>query len=284
MTAILPPSPRPFLASRPGERGRATLLGAPLDRTGSFRPGAAGGPAGIRWASDNLETYSPDLDRDLAELDLVDAGDLDLAALDQPAAVAAIAAATGGLLDGGALPLVLGGEHTVALGVARAVLRRHPDAAVVHLDAHADLRDDYLGERLSHATWARRLGEEAGFDRLLQFGIRSGLREEFALARARCGHFDREVALTATARRLLADRPVHLTLDLDVLDPAHLPGTGTPEAGGCSYRELAAFLAALGGARIVAIDVCELAPALDPTGASSAVAAKLVRDLALRFG
>jgi agmatinase len=284
MTAILPPSPRPFLASRPGERGRVTLLGAPLDRTGSFRPGAGGGPAGIRWASDNLETYSPDLDRDLEDLDLVDAGDCDLAALDQRAALAAIGAATGGLLDGGALPVVLGGEHTVALGVARAVLQRHPDAAVVHLDAHADLRDDYLGERLSHATWARRLGEEAGFDRLLQFGIRSGLREEFALARGSCGHFARDVVLEPAARRLLADRPVHLTLDLDVLDPAYLAGTGTPEAGGCTWRELAAFLATLRGTRIVAIDLCELAPALDPSGASSAVAAKLVRELALAFG
>jgi agmatinase len=284
MTAILPPSPRPFLASRSGGHGRITLLGAPLDRTGSFRPGAAGGPGGIRWASDNLETYSPDLDRDLADIDLADAGDLDLSAPGQVGALAAIAAATGDLLDAGALPIVLGGEHTIALGVARATLRRHPEAVVVHLDAHADLRDDYLGETLSHATWAYRLGEEAGFDRLLQFGIRSGLREEFALARARCAHFDRNVVLTDAARVLIGDRPVHLSLDVDVLDPSVLPGTGTPEAGGCTWRELAGFLTALRGARVVAVDVSELAPGLDPTGASSAVAAKIVRELALLCG
>ena len=281
---ITPPSPYPFLASHPGRTGRVTLLGAPLDSTGSFRAGCAEGPTGIRWASENLETYSPHLDRDLEEMSLGDLGDLSLSGLAQEAALAEIERETGRLLDAGTLPFLLGGEHTIALGVARAVLARYPDAWICQLDAHADLRDTYLDEPLSHATWAYRVGEQYGFERLVQLGIRSGLREEFHLGRSHSAFFSDSLMLPRVLRKQLEQRPVYLSLDLDVLDPAYAPGTGTPEAGGASYRELITFLDSLSDLRLVALDLNEVAPPLDPTGATSALAAKLVRELALLFG
>ena len=280
---ICPPSPYPFLASHAGSIGRVTLLGAPLDCTGSFRAGCADGPTGIRWASENLETYSPHLNRDLEDLTLGDLGDLALAGLSQADALARIEQEVSRLLEAGTLPFLLGGEHTIALAVARAVLARHPDAWILQLDAHADLRDTYLDEPLSHATWAYRVGEAYGFDRLVQLGIRSGLREEFALGRARSAFFHEKLLIPTKLRAKLAARPVYLSLDLDVLDPSHAPGTGTPEAGGASYRELIAFLDSLAGLRVVALDINEVAPPLDPTGATSAIAAKLVREMVLLF-
>jgi agmatinase len=281
---ILPPSPYPFLASKPGHIGRVTLLGAPLDATGSFRPGTAEGPHGIRWASENLETYSPCLDRDLEELDLGDIGDLELTGLSQEDALRKITDEVGRLLDAGTLPLVLGGEHTIALGITRAVCARHPGALILHFDAHADLRAEYLGEPLSHATWAYRVGEAYGFERLIQLGIRSGLREEFILGRARSGHFTMGLDIPPGIRLLLQERPVYLSLDIDVLDSSNAPGTGTPEAGGATYKELMDCLYGLRGARIVAMDVNEVAPPLDPTGATSAIASKVVREMILAFG
>ncbi|MHB9024315.1 MAG: agmatinase [Armatimonadota bacterium] len=281
---IQPPSPYPFLASKPGVTGRVTLLGAPLDRTGSFRPGAAEGPVGIRWASENLETYSPQLDLDLEDMTVGDLGDLDFTDLSQETALARIEEEVGALLQAGTLPFVFGGEHTISLGVARAVLRAYPDALIVVFDAHADLRDTYLDEPLSHATWAYRVGEEFGFDRLVQLGIRSGLREEFQLGRERCAWFSMDLETPQQLLELLNRHPLYISLDIDVLDPSAAPGTGTPEAGGASYQELHACLQRLAGCHVVAMDINEVAPPLDPTGATAATAAKLAREMILLFG
>jgi agmatinase len=261
-----------------------TLLGAPLDRTGSFRPGSVEGPTGIRWASENLETYSPQLDLDLEDMTLGDLGDLDLTDLSQHDALAGIEDAVATLLQAGTLPFVFGGEHTIALGVARAVFRAFPDALIVHFDAHADLRDTYLDEPLSHATWAHRVGEEFGFDRLVQLGIRSGLREEFHLGRAKSAYFSMDLEIPPHILDLLHSRPVYISLDIDVLDPSVVPGTGTPEAGGASYLELHACLQRLAGCRVVALDINEVAPPLDPTGATSATAANLAWEMMLLYG
>ncbi len=238
---------------------------------------------GIRWASENLETYSPELDRDLEDDDLGDLGDLALEGLALPDALTAIEHEVGLLLDTGTLPFLLGGEHTIALPIARAVLARYPDARVLHFDAHADLRESYAGETYCHASWAYHVGAEYGFDRLIQLGIRSGLREEFRLGRARSAFFSSGLGLPDHVRATLAVHPVYLSLDLDVLDPSILPGTGTPEAGGISYSELMSCLRGLADLRIVALDVNEVAPPLDPTGVTSAVAAKVVREMALLF-
>ncbi|HEY3418166.1 MAG TPA: agmatinase [Armatimonadota bacterium] len=280
---ILQPSPYPFLASEFGCTGQVTLLGAPLDRTGSFRPGSAEGPTGIRWASENLETYSPYLDRDLEDLRVGDLGDLDFLGLSQQEAVDLIEREVGVLLDADSIPLVLGGEHTIALPIARAVMRRYPDAMVLHFDAHADLRDSYEGEALSHAAWAYHVGQEFGFDRLVQLGIRSGLREEFQLGRARSAFFSMGLEIPHDIRVLLSQRPVYISLDIDVLDSSIVPGTGTPEAGGATFRELLTCLQSLAFMRVVAMDLNEVAPPLDSTGASSAVAAKLAREMILLF-
>jgi len=278
------PSPYPYLDSLAGRIGRVTLLGAPLDRTGSFRPGTAEGPSGIRWASENLETYSPQLDRDLEDLQVGDLGDLDFTDLSLVDAVAFIEREVGQLLDSGTLPFILGGEHTIALPIARAVLKRYPDAWILHFDAHADLRKEYLGEPLSHAAWAYHVGTEYGFDRIVQLGIRSGLREEFMLGRERCAYFSMDLDIPSDIRRQLCSHPVYLSMDIDVLDSSAAPGTGTPEAGGATYKELTACLQSLGEMHVVAMDINEVAPPLDPTGATSAVAAKLTREMMLLFG
>jgi len=255
-----------------------------LDKTGCFRPGAADGPTGIRWASDNLETYSPALDRDLEEYQIGDRGDLALADLPMPAALARIEEEVDRLLVADSIPFVLGGEHTIALPIARAVLKRYPDAMILHFDAHADLRESYAGATYGHASWAYHVGREFGYDRLVQLGIRSGLREEFRFARERCACFSMDLRLPEAVRAELATYPLYLTLDIDVLDPACAPGTGTPEAGGVAYRELFDCLYGLAGMRVVAMDINEVAPPLDPTGVTSAVAAKLVREMVLMFG
>jgi agmatinase len=280
---IRPPSPYPFLASKPDHLGRVTLLGAPLDVTGSFRPGAADGPSGIRCASENLETYSPDLDRDLDDYNIGDLGDLDLAGLSIPEALAQIEDEVGRLLDAPTLPFVLGGEHTIALPIARAVLKRHPDAMILHFDAHADLRESYAGETYCHASWAYHAGRAYGFDRMVQLGIRSGLREEFRLGREQCAYFSSDLHIPDAIRAELATYPIYLTLDIDVLDPAYAPGTGTPESGGATFRDLVDCLYSLADLHIVALDMNEVAPPLDPSGATSAAAAKLVRDMMLLF-
>lgn len=281
---ILKPSPYPFLASEFGCTGQVTLLGAPLDRTGSFRPGSAEGPRGIRWASENLETYSPELDRDLEDMHVGDMGDLDFTDLSQQDAVNLIEREVGTLLDKDTLPFIFGGEHTIALPIARAVLQRYPDALVLHFDAHADLRDSYEGETLSHAAWAYHVGNEFGFDRLIQLGIRSGLRDEFRLARQHCGYCSMDLQIPHDVRTRLSQNPVYISLDIDVLDASVVPGTGTPEAGGASYRELMSCLHSLAFMKVVAMDINEVAPPLDPTGASSAVAAKIAREMLLLFG
>ena len=283
MTKTLPPSPYPFLNSTPGCAGRLQLLGAPLDRTASFRAGSAGGPAAIRWASENLESYSPYLDRDLEDITFGDLGDLDFTDLSQQQAIELIRDYTGVLLDKGYQPLLFGGEHTIALGIARAVFQRFPDALLLHFDAHADLRESYLGEALSHAAWAYHVGTEFGFEKIVQLGIRSGLREEFQLGRSRCAYFRSDLSLTPAIRRQLLSRPIYLSLDIDVLDASVAPGTGTPEAGGESFLQLIACLQELAAMQVVAMDINEVAPNLDPSGITSAVAAKLAREMILLY-
>jgi len=283
MPMLQAPTPYPYLTATVGVLGDVTLLGVPLDRTGCFRPGSAQGPHGIRWASENLDTYSPQLARDLVDVRIGDLGDLDFTDLSLAAAVDLIEQETGRLMDAGTLPFLLGGEHTVALGIARAVLRRHPDAMVLHFDAHTDLRQEYNGERFSHAAWAYHVGAEFGFGRLVQLGIRSGLREEFDLARQHCAWISSDLDIPADILAQLSSRPVYLTLDIDVLDPSIVSGTGTPEAGGATYRELMACLQALQHLNVVAMDLNEVAPPLDPSGVSSATASKLVREMMLLF-
>lgn len=263
------------------------IFGAPYDSTTSFRPGTRFGPAAIRSESFGIETYSPYQDRDL-EVDarVCDAGDLELPFGAPDRALDMIEEKAAGILDAGKVPFLLGGEHLVTLGAVRAAAKRYPDLHIIHFDAHADLREDYLGVRLSHACVLRRCHDILGDGRIWQFGIRSGTREEFAFMRD--GHVVTEPfsAKTLTSLSFPEGTPVYLTVDLDVLDPSEFPGTGTQEAGGLCFTDLLGALTdILSRFRVVALDNVELSPALDASGRSTALACKLLREqlLALRM-
>ena len=262
---------------------RIVLYGAPFDSTTSFRPGARFGPAAMRHESFGLETYSPYQDADLTDCKVFDSGDMELCFGSSEAALADIEARAEEILADGKLPLLLGGEHLVTLGAVRAAVKKYPDLHIIHFDAHADLRDDYLGAKLSHACVIRRCHELIGDGRIHQFCIRSGEREEFAFAQThtRMQKFSFE-GLEETVAQLKANgTPVYFTIDLDCLDPSAFAGTGTPEAGGVSFVQLLQALRTVAGANVIGADVNELAPMLDASGVSTATACKVLRELIL---
>ena len=265
------------------EDAKIVLFGAPFDSTTSFRPGARFGPAAIRHESFGLETYSPYQDKDLTDYAVFDCGDLELCFGSAETALADIEERAARILDDEKLPLLLGGEHLVTLGALRAATARYPALHVIHFDAHADLRDDYLGAKLSHACVIRRAHDILGDGRIHQFCIRSGEREEFRFARAHTDFhpFSFEGLEQTAAALRAADAPVYLTIDLDCLDPSLFPGTGTPEAGGVGFSDLLDAIRTVRGLRVVAADINELAPMLDTSGASTAAACKVVRELLL---
>ena len=259
------------------------LFGAPFDSTTSFRPGARFGSAAIRHESFGLETYSPYQDKDLTDIKVFDCGDLELCFGSAEAALKDIEEKAGEILFDGKMPFLIGGEHLVTLGAVRAVAERYPNLHIIHFDAHADLRDDYLGAQLSHACVMRRCHELTGDGKIHQFCIRSGDKAEFAFAKA---HTDMHKfgfdGLKELAEKLAEDHtPVYLTVDLDCLDPALFCGTGTPEAGGVSFTELLDAILTVSKTNIVGADVNELAPMLDASGASTAAACKIVREMLL---
>lgn len=260
------------------------IIGAPFDGTVSFRPGARFGPTAIRHASDGIETYSPLQDRELESVSYADAGDLELPMGSVVSSLAIIREAVDDALTDGAVPFMLGGEHLVSLPAIEALFEKYPDLVVVQLDAHADQREDYLGVKLSHACVMRRVSELLGQEHIRQLGVRSGTRDEYRLMRdyGTLTTF-REDDLNEL-RAWIGDRPLYLTVDLDVFDPASFPGTGTPEPGGIDWWTFQRFLAAIKGCDIVGLDAVELAPQLDSSGCSSVLAAKCVREMLLTAG
>jgi agmatinase len=272
-----------YMASRRDPAGcRVGLFGVAYDGTTSFRPGTRFGPAAVREVSSGLETYDPQLDRDLEELAFADLGAVAIPSGAPEPVVAAVREATGQVLALGLKPLMLGGEHSISSGAVAAVAERHPDLVLVQLDAHADLREEWLGSRHSHACAMRRCLEVLPSGELRQIAIRSGTCEEFRELRAE----GRLVAIEAMAEALrpLRGRPLYLTVDLDWFDPAVLPGTGTPEPGGFHWPHFAALVEELRHHQLVAADVVELAPQLDASGVSSVLAAKVTRSLLLLLG
>jgi agmatinase len=255
------------------------LIGAPFDSTTSYRPGTRFASSAIRKESFGLEIYSPYQDKVLDTALVCDAGDLDLPFGNASRALDVIEEASEEILSADKLPFLIGGEHLVTLGNFRAVFKKYPDVHIVHFDAHTDLRDDYMGEKLSHATVIRRCHDYVGDHKIYQFGIRSGEKAEFEFAKK---HLIQEKFTANTVDAivdLLSDKPVYLTVDLDVLDPSQLPGTGTPEAGGLTFDSLRCALMKVTNLNIVGLDVNELNPMLDPSGASTALACKLIREL-----
>ena len=258
---------------------KIVIFGAPFDSTTSYRPGTRFASRYMRAESYGLETYSPYQDLDLEDIDIFDSGDLELCFGDTQKALEDIENHTRKILDSGKLPLMIGGEHLVTLGAVRAVYEKYPDLYVIHFDAHADLRDEYLGATLSHASVIHRVWDMVGDDRIYQFGIRSGERAEFEWGKNHVKtqkfNFD---GLDGVIENLRG-KPVYFTIDLDVLDPSVFPGTGTPEAGGVSFTELLDAILKVSKLNIVGMDINELSPMLDASGASTAVALKVMREL-----
>ena len=260
------------------------IFGVPFDSTTSYRPGTRFASAAMRNESYGLETYSPYQDADIQDCAVFDGGDLTLCIGDTGLVLEEIERAANCILDDDKLPFLLGGEHLCTLGAIRAVSRKYPDLHILHFDAHADFREDYLGVQLSHATVMRRCHELTGDGRIFQFGIRSGDKEEFRFAaeHATTQRFTFE-GLEETIDSLYG-KPIYLTVDLDVLDPSVFPGTGTPEPGGVQYMELQNAVCAIAErCHIVGCDLVELSPPLDASGASTMVACKLLRELLLKL-
>jgi len=259
------------------------IFGAPFDSTTSYRPGTRFASRTMRAESFGLETYSPYLDRDIEEVNVFDGGDLELPFGNTSKVLDIIKAAAKKILDSRKLPCMIGGEHLVTLGSIEAAFEKYPDLHVIQFDAHTDLRDEYLGEKLSHATVMRRIWDLLGDGRISQFGIRSGERSEFIWAKEHTNlnkyNFEglEETILT------LKGRPIYFSLDLDVLDPSVFPGTGTPEAGGVEFIELLNAVYKVMQLDIVGMDINELSPVYDPTGASTAVACKMLREMLLAY-
>lgn len=272
----------------PFEEAEAVIFGAPYDCTTSYRPGTRFGPKAIRSESFGIETYSPYQDRDILDIKVFDSGDLELRFGSPESALDDIESRADEILSAGKVPVMLGGEHLVTLGAFRAAAKRYDnDIYILHFDAHADLRDDYLGQKLSHACVIRRCHDIIGDGRIFQFGIRSGDREEFLFAKDHTQMYKTKISgvdfdgLPHVIEKLKGKK-VYLTIDLDVLDPAYFCGTGTPEAGGASFNQLLQAIIMTGeNLDIVAADLNELSPHYDQSGASTAIACKLLRELLL---
>ncbi|MDR1515463.1 MAG: agmatinase [Synergistaceae bacterium] len=267
----------------PYEAANAVIFGAPFDSTTTFRPGARFAPSAMRVESDGIETYSPYQSADLEDLRVFDAGDLELPFGNAAAALDRIESFVRTVIKDGKMPCMIGGEHLVTLGALRALASEKSGLHLVHFDAHADMRDDYMGEKLSHATVMRRAWEILGDGRIHQFGIRSGSKSEMDWS---AGRVERELFGVFGLRAALDSMrgaPVYVTVDLDALDPSELPGTGTPEAGGLSFRELLDALISLKELDVRAFDICELSPHYDHSGRSTALACKVLREMLIAF-
>jgi len=265
------------------EESNIVLFGAPFDGTTSYRPGTRFASAAIRNESYGIETYSPYLDKDLLDTNIFDAGDLELCFGNTERVLADIEDMTEKILSDKKIPVMIGGEHLVTLGSVRATVKKYPKLHIIHFDAHTDLREDYLGEKLSHASVIRRCWELIGDGKIFQFGIRSGEREEFYWAKDHVTLQKYNFENLDNVIEMLKDEPVYLTIDLDVLDPSVFSGTGTPEAGGVTFSQLREALVQVFGLNIVAMDMNELSPVYDQSGASTALACKLLREILLQL-
>lgn len=265
------------------DEANVVIFSSPMDATCSFRPGTRFAGPSIRQESIGIEWYSPYFDRDLKDYKTCDIGDLDLPMGDVEADLAEISRVTADILSDGKKTMMIGGEHLVTLGTIREYVKKYPDLHIIHFDAHTDLREEFLGRKLSHATVLRKCYDLLGDGRIYQFGIRSGDSSEFKWAAEGHTHLRKfDLVGLDECIKALKDKPVYITIDLDVLDPSIFPGTGTPEAGGITYKELQqAILDMRGLNNIVGADIVELSPHYDPSMVSSQVACKVLREMVL---
>ncbi len=262
---------------------RIVIFSAPMDNTTSYRPGTRFAGAAIRSESYSIETYSPYQDKDLTDIKVFDGGELELPFGNPVKSLAKIEEFTSRVLADDKISCMIGGEHLVTLGAVRAAYKKYPDLHIIHFDAHADLRDEYLGETLSHATVMRRCFDILGVGRIFQYGIRSGDREEFIWAKEHVYMNKFNLNNIDYAIDVIKDKPVYLSIDLDVLDSSCFCGTGTPEAGGVFFNELLAAIDKAARLNIIAFDINELSPVYDQSGASTSLACKLLRELLLQI-
>ncbi|MGG3129950.1 agmatinase [Bacillus pumilus] len=277
-----------FIGSHPTwEDAKVILYGMPMDWTVSYRPGSRFGPNRIREVSIGLEEYSPYLDRELHEVPFFDAGDIPLPFGNAQKSLDLIEEYVDSILEKGKFPLGMGGEHLVSWPVFRVMHKKYPDLAIIHMDAHTDLREEYEGEPLSHSTPIRKVAGLIGPENVFSFGIRSGMKEEFEWAKEAGMHISKFEVLEPLKQVLpkLKGRPVYVTIDIDVLDPAHAPGTGTVDAGGITSKELLASIHAIAGSdvQVVGADLVEVAPVYDHSDQTANTASKLLREMLLGF-
>lgn len=263
------------------EDSNIVMFGAPFDGTTSFRPGTRFAPNQIRIDSYGLETYSPYLDLDVEDKCISDIGDVDIPFGNTKKALDSIKCTCEKIINDGKKPLLIGGEHLVSLPVIESLYKKYENLHIIHFDAHTDLREDYMGEKLSHATVIKRAWDLVGDNKIFQFGIRSGTKTEFEFA---CKHtylnkFD--LSNLDFAIKSIGNNPVYLTIDLDVLDPSIFPGTGTPEAGGITMKEMFSAINSMKSLNFVGADIVELSPSYDQSGVSTAVACKVIREISL---
>jgi len=265
------------------KESKMVILGCPYDGSASFRPGARFGPSAIRKASWGIETYSPYFDKDLSELSIHDMGVLELPLGEKKASLALIRKALRRILAEKKFPILLGGDHLITLPIVEEIIRVYPHFYLIQIDAHTDLRENYLGETLSHSTVMRRVVDRLGEKRLFQIGIRSGTEDEFKLAKKmRSIISPNREALRSMVKRL-RNQPVYITLDLDVIDPSLLPGVGTPEPGGFTFERFLSLLKELQPLHVIGFDMVELTPDYDPNQISSITASVILREMILAF-
>jgi agmatinase len=265
------------------KESKIILLGCPFDGSASFRPGARFGPSAIRRASWGIETFSPYFQRDLSQCSIHDLGDLELPLGEKKLSLTLIRKALRKILSEKKFPISLGGDHLITLPIVEEVLRVYPSLYLLQIDAHADLREDYLGETLSHCTVMKRVLDRLGKGRLFQVGIRSGTEEEFELARRMKSIVSVDQDSPRSMVKRLRNKPVYLSLDLDVIDPSLLPGVGTPEPGGSTFQGFISLLKKLQPLHVIGFDMVELTPDYDPTQVSSITASVLLREMILAF-
>lgn len=252
---------------------KTVLMGMPFDGTVTNRPGTRFAPQAIRLESIGIETYSPIFDKDLEDCKFYDAGDLDLPFGNTRRVLDIIKENTTQIYSAGKKILGIGGEHLVTLAEIEALTDFYNDIAVIQFDAHTDLREEYLGENLTHSGVMKQIGKIIGFENIAQIGIRSGEKEEFELMKTYSTLKFQHLELDK-----FKDKNIFITIDLDVLDPGIMSGVGTPEAGGLSYNELLGWLKYLKNFNVIGMDVVELAPDIDTTKNSTATACKLIRE------
>ena len=256
------------------DSAQIVMVGLPFDGTCSYRPGSRFAPERLRLASWGLEDYSPVYDKHLDDVKFYDAGELEFPLGNTEKTLGVIEKNARVVFHDNKKFLGIGGEHLVTLPAVKACKEKFDNLAIIHFDAHTDLREDYLGEKLSHASVMRRIGEIVGFDNIRQIGIRSGLKEEFELMKKY-----NTLVKNSSDLDVLRNKKIFLTIDVDVLDPSVLPGTGTPEPDGLMYRELAEWIRFLMDFDIVGADIVELAPDYDKSEVSTAIVSKIVRDV-----